>query len=101
EPSVEGMETEFRAEAHGSGTTITTICVPDAMAALQRGDGAAHDALLAEAARRHDAQRFDALMLAQFSMARARDAVRSAYAGPVLTSPHSAVARLKARLAAV
>jgi len=99
EPSVASMEAEFRAEAEGSGATISSIFVPGAMAALQRGDVAAHDALLTEAAQGEDAQGFDALMLAQFSMARARDAVRAVASCPVLTSPHSAVLRIKSRLA--
>jgi aspartate/glutamate racemase len=99
EPSVASMEAEFQAEAEGSGATITSFFVPDAMEALQRGDAAAHDALIAEAAQRPEAQEFDALMLAQFSMARARDAVAAVSACPVLTSPHSAVLRIKARVA--
>ena len=99
EPSVASMETEFRTEADGIGATITTLFVPEAMAALQRGDALAHDALLAEAAQRPEVQEFDALMLAQFSMARARDAVRAVAPCPVLTSPHSAVLRIKARVA--
>lgn len=99
EPSVAGMDAEFGVAAAGSGAKLTTICVPAAMAALQRGDAAAHDALLAEAAQRPEARGFDALLLAQFSMARARDAVQAASRLPVLTSPHSAVRLLKARLA--
>jgi hypothetical protein len=63
------------------------------MAALRRGDAAAHNELLARAAR--EAQGFDVLMLAQFSMAPAREAVQSVVRCPVLTSPESAVARLK------
>jgi Asp/Glu/hydantoin racemase len=98
EPSVASMEAEFRDEAEGSGATITSFYVPEAMAALQRGDASAHDALIAEAAQRPEAQEFDALMLAQFSMARALDAVRAVSACPVLTSPHSAVLRIKARV---
>jgi aspartate/glutamate racemase len=93
--SVAGMEAEFRAQAGASGATIATVCVPDAMAAAQRGDMATHNALLAEAARRSDVQGFDALMLAQFSMAPARDAVQAAVRCPVLTSPGSAVRKLK------
>jgi Asp/Glu/hydantoin racemase len=99
EPSAASMEAEFQGAAEGSGATITTLCVPEAMAALQRGDAATHDALLAEAAQHPEAQDFDALMLGQFSMARARDAVRAVTACPVLTSPHSAVLRIKARIA--
>src|SRR5436305_11246732 len=53
-PSVAGMEDEFRqmAAATGSGASIETICVSEAMAALKAGDGATHDRLLAEAAAR-------------------------------------------------
>jgi len=40
----------------------------------------------------------DVLCLAQFSMARARSAVQSRVAIPVLTSPAAAVARLRATL---
>jgi aspartate/glutamate racemase len=94
-PSVAGMEAEFRAQAGASGATIATVCVPDAMSAAQRGDMTTHNALLAEAAQRPDAQGFDALMLAQFSMAPARDAVQAAVRCPVLTSPASAVRKLK------
>jgi len=50
---------------------------------------------VAAAARRLDAQGFGAVMLAQFSMAPARDAVQAAVRCPVLTSPGSAVRKLK------
>jgi len=98
-PSVAGMKAEFRAQAGTSGATIATICVPDAMAAAQRGDMATHNALLAAAAQRSEAQGFDALMLAQFSMAPACAAVQAVARCPVLTSPASAVRRLKQALA--
>jgi aspartate/glutamate racemase len=94
-PSVAGMEAEFRAQAGAGGATITTACVPDAMASAQRGDIATHNALLAAAAQRTDALDFDALLLAQFSMAPARDAVQGVVRCPVLTSPGSAVRKLK------
>lgn len=97
-PSVASMESEFRADAEGSGATLVSFHVPGALAALQRGDAGLHDALIAEAARAAVAEGLDALMLAQFSMARARDAVRAVVACPVLTSPHSAVLRIKARV---
>jgi aspartate/glutamate racemase len=98
-PSVAGMEAEFRAQAGTSGATIATICVPDAMAAAQHGDMATHNALLAAAAQRPEAQGFDALMLAQFSMAPASAAVQAVARCPVLTRPASAVRRLKQALA--
>jgi aspartate/glutamate racemase len=99
-PSVPGMEAEFRAQAAAGGATLTTVCVAEAMAAARRGDMAQHNALLAEAARAMAAAEYDALMLAQFSMAPAADAVQREVPFPVLTSPASAVRRLKARLEA-
>jgi hypothetical protein len=59
---------------------------------------ATHNALLREAAARSAAQSFDVLMLAQFSMAPAREAVQAVVGCPVLTSPESAVRALRARL---
>jgi hypothetical protein len=70
---------------------------PGALAALDRGDGAGHDRLAAEAAR--DLAECDAIALAQFSLARAAPAVAAATGRPVLTTPHSAVRKLKALLA--
>jgi Asp/Glu/hydantoin racemase len=98
-PSVGGMEEEFRAQAGAGGATLATVCVPEAMAAARRGDQAAHDALLVEAARRPELQDVDALMLAQFSMAPARESVQAVVRCPVLTSPASAVRKLKRLLA--
>ena len=94
-PSVNGMEEEFRAQAGAGGATLVTVCVPEAMAAARRGDQASHDALLAEAAGRPELRDVDALMLAQLSMAPARDAVQSVARCRVLTSPESAVRKLK------
>ncbi len=98
ERSVASMEQEFAelAAAHGLAASIETVCVPDAMTALQSGDGARHNALLAEAVPRLAA--CDAIMLAQFSTSVARDAVSAAVDRPVLTSPDSAVAKLKVLL---
>jgi Asp/Glu/hydantoin racemase len=97
-PSVAGMEAEFRAQAGASGATLATICVPEAMLAAQGGDMATHNALLRAAAQRPEAQGFDVLMLAQFSMAPAQGAVQEVVRCPVLTSPGSAVRALRARL---
>jgi aspartate/glutamate racemase len=72
---------------------IRSVCIPEAMAALEKGDGATHDRLLARAAPRLEG--CDAVMLAQFSTARARDSVAQAVSCPVLTSPDSAVLRLR------
>ena len=83
-------------QAELPGIALESVCVPEAMAALQAGDGARHDALLAAAAPR--LQNCDAIMLAQFSTARAREAVRAAVSCPVLTSPDSAVLAMRKRL---
>ncbi|HTV44344.1 MAG TPA: aspartate/glutamate racemase family protein [Stellaceae bacterium] len=97
-PSVQSMEEEFRAMAlaHGSPATLETYCVPGAMAALKAGDGATHDGLIAAAAPRFDD--CDVVLLAHFSTARAAPAAGAALGHPVLTSPGSAVATLKAIL---
>jgi hypothetical protein len=65
------------------------------MTALQRGDLATHNRLLAEAAA---SMKVDVLMLGQFSMAPAREEVHAAAQCPVLTSPDAAVRRLKTLL---
>ena len=82
-------------QAELPGVALESICVPEAMAALQGGNGAQHDALLAAAAPR--LRSCDAIMLAQFSTARARDAVAAAVPCPVLTSPDSAVLAMRKR----
>jgi hypothetical protein len=94
-PSVASMEEEFRemAEAGGKRAILETYCVPGAMAALKAGNGSEHDRLIA-----HAAPRFadcDAILLAHFSTARAAPAVATALGRPVLTSPGSAVSKLK------
>jgi Asp/Glu/hydantoin racemase len=98
-PSVGSMEDEFRqiAETSGRRAVIETYCVPGAMAALKAGDGAEHNRLLAEAAPRF--ADCDAILLAHFSTARAAPAVTAMIERPVLTSPGSAVAKLKGMIA--
>jgi hypothetical protein len=100
-PSVGSMEGEFRAmaEASGSRATIETYCVPGAMAALRAGDGGEHDRLIAEAAPRF--ADCDAVLLAHFSTSRAAGQVGTVLDRPVLTSPGSAVAKLKAVITGV
>jgi Asp/Glu/Hydantoin racemase len=100
-PSVGSMEGEFRAmaEASGSRATIETYCVPGAMAALRAGDGGEHDRLISEAAPRF--ADCDAVLLAHFSTSRAAGQVGTVLDRPVLTSPGSAVAKLKAVITGV
>jgi Asp/Glu/hydantoin racemase len=94
-PSVASMEDEFRemAEAGGGRARIETYCVPGAIAALKAGNGVEHDRLIAEAAPRF--ADCDAVLLAHFSTSRAAPCVTSVLDRPILTSPGSAVAKLK------
>jgi hypothetical protein len=91
-PSMTG-ELEALARARGVALRITPLFVPGAMQALDAGDGATHDQLIADAAR--PLAGHDATLLAQFSMARAAPAVTAAVGGTVLTSPATAVAKLR------
>jgi len=92
--SIESMAKELKQLA--PHIELETACVPQALAALQAGDPAQHDALLAAVAPKLSG--CDALMLAQFSTARARDAVARMVRCPVLTSPDSAVLAMRKRL---
>ncbi|MGI9424700.1 MAG: aspartate/glutamate racemase family protein [Hyphomicrobiaceae bacterium] len=98
ERSVPSMEDEFRQMTAGAGkaSRIRTVCVPSAMAALQTGNQDGHNKLLAEAA--SELSDCDAVMLAQFSTSVAQPAVSEVLPCPVLTSPDSAVTKLKAML---
>jgi Asp/Glu/hydantoin racemase len=99
-PSLPPMEAEFAAmaAAAGSSAMLETVCTPGAMPALRDGDTETHDRLVVEAAA--GLARCDVLLLAQFSMARARAAVQAKVGTPVLTSPDSAVTLLRSRLGA-
>ncbi|RUV17959.1 arylsulfatase [Mesorhizobium sp. M5C.F.Ca.IN.020.32.2.1] len=94
-PAKESMEQEFREEADRTDPSamITSFFVPGAIDAVRAGDVGTHNRLIAaEAAKLKD---FDAITLAHFSMARARQAVEAATNIPVLTSPDAAVAKLR------
>ncbi|MEO7336655.1 MAG: aspartate/glutamate racemase family protein [Caldimonas sp.] len=94
-PSIAPMRDELVAMARKRGLEIEvrTVWVDHAFAALDRGDLVAHDTAIAEAARRLSG--IDVVLLAQFSMARARALVQQSVAVPVLASPDSAVRRLR------
>ena len=66
------------------------------MAALDRGDRATHDRLVVEASK--DLRECDLIALAQYSMAPVADEVAEATGRPVLTTPDSAVQKLKKML---
>jgi hypothetical protein len=92
-PTLASMPREFP-----DGVALEPALAEGALAALDAGDAAAHDRLAVEAARRF--RGVEAIALAQFSLARAAPAVAAATGLPVLTTPGSAVAKLKRLLAA-
>jgi hypothetical protein len=91
-PTLASMPAEFPAHVR-----TTPMLAPGALEALDRGDAALHDRLVAEAAARI-AGDVDAIALTQFSLARAAPLVRARIAVPVLTTPDSAVHALKKRI---
>jgi Asp/Glu/hydantoin racemase len=94
-PSILSMEKEFAemVEVRGLEASLQSSWVADAMNALRSGDAVKHNRLLAEAAAKLTG--YDALMLAQFSMAQAHADVSAVVDCPVFTSPGSAVVKLK------
>jgi len=85
------MPAEFPA-----GTDLVPCLVEGAMAALDAGDAETHDHLAAEAAQR--LADCDAILLGQFSLARAAPRVSAATGRPVVTTPGSAVRKLRSLL---
>ncbi len=79
------------------GRPVQTKLADGALAALNDGDTATHDRLVAEAAL--EMGDVDAIALAQFSLGRAARAVAAATGKPVLTTPSSAVRKLRRLLA--
>ncbi|MEP7084436.1 MAG: aspartate/glutamate racemase family protein [Betaproteobacteria bacterium] len=98
EASLESIAGELRAmaEARNQSIGLHSRHVTDAMTALGHGDASKHDALIAAAFETwHEARDCDALLLAQFSMARARDAVQARSPMSVLVSTDSAVMAMR------
>ncbi len=95
EPSIPSMTREFEemVEARNATAVIETVCVPEAMTALSAGDHGLHNQLVADAVDQLDDP--DVLMLAQFSTAEARSDVEGRFSKSVLTSPASAVRKLR------
>lgn len=86
-PTLRTMPAEFPA-----GTDVTPLLAEGALAALDGGDIAGHDRAAAQAATAHPC---DLIALAQFSLARAAPVVASATGLPCVTTPHSAVRKLR------
>lgn len=92
-PTLESMPLEF------PGHVALRIGLAEgALTALNAGDPDTHDALIVACARRLVEEGCDLLALAQFSMARARDACEVATGVKVLSTVDSAVSVLRQRL---
>ncbi|MCG8543549.1 MAG: aspartate/glutamate racemase family protein [Alphaproteobacteria bacterium] len=87
-------EIEQRAGEAGKSVTLDPVHVDEAMALLQSGDRARHDALVVEAA--SDLEPCDAILLGQFSMGPTRPLVAERTGRPVLGAPEAAVRKLRA-----
>ncbi len=95
EPSIPSLKAELEqlATDRGIKVRISTRSIPEAIRALQQGRAAEHDSLIAAVAAEY--RKCDALVLGQFSMARAASGIPAAPGRKVFTSPQSAVNRLK------
>ncbi len=92
-PAARSLADEFMAMlGPGTDVILESALASGAMEALAAGDAEGHDERVVAAAR--TVAGCDAIMLGQFSMARARDAVARDVAKPVLSSPDSAVRAL-------
>jgi Asp/Glu/Hydantoin racemase len=90
-PTLDSMPPEFAAAA--PGITLVPKLAEGALAALDRGDAAAHDRAAVDAAMA--LRTCDAIALGQFSLARAAQAIGVATGRRVLTTPDAAVNKLK------
>jgi hypothetical protein len=90
-PTLASMPAEFPASVE-----LVPKLVEGALAALDRGDRAEHDRLVVEASK--DLRDCEVITLAQYSMAPAAGLVAEVTGRPVLTTPDSAVAKLKKML---
>ncbi|MEY9183293.1 Asp/Glu/hydantoin racemase [Bradyrhizobium sp. USDA 326] len=86
-PTLASMPSEFPASVQ-----IMPKLAEGALAALDRGDRATHDRLIAEASR--DLRDCDVIALAQFSIAATAPLVAEATGRPIVTTPDSAVDKL-------
>jgi Asp/Glu/hydantoin racemase len=99
-PSIPALKRELEqmARQRNLQLEITTQTIPAALTALHAGLAGEHDRLIARASEELDG--CDALILGQFSMASAAGLIPERAGRKVLTSPVSAVMRLKSLFAA-
>jgi hypothetical protein len=92
-PTLKSMPAEFPKDVR-----VRPTLADGALEALNRGNASAHDALAVKAAM--TLKDCDVIALAQFSLARVAPAISAATGKPVLTTPESAVRKMKTLLAA-
>ena len=94
-PSMPALRAELEdlARSRDMKLSIKACAIPSALAALHEGQPDEHDRLIADAAA--SMEDCDALILGQFSMASAAECIPQKSGRKVLTSPASAVMRLK------
>ena len=94
-PSAAPMADEFEemAAALSTDASLTPIFVPEALNHLKSGDAETHNQLIGEAAR--TCFDYDTILLAQFSMSEAKKTAERLTTVPILTSPDTAVHKLK------
>ena len=94
-PSLAALSSELAAMASAKQQEIevTAILAEGALAALKRGDGAAHDRAVLSAC--ENLTGYDAVILGQFSLARAAGPLARIISCPVITTPDSAVHGLR------
>jgi maleate cis-trans isomerase len=88
-PTLKSMPQEFP-----KNVQVRPMLAEGALEALNRGNASAHDALAVKAAM--TLKDCDVIALAQFSLARVAPAIAAATGKPVLTTPESAVRKMKA-----
>jgi Asp/Glu/hydantoin racemase len=95
-PAAPAAAAQLQAGARTRGMSVQVIqsIAEGAFAIGNSGDAATHDRMVVEAAERI-AEHVDVICLAQVSMALTRGAVQAKVKVPVLTSPATAVARLR------
>jgi Asp/Glu/hydantoin racemase len=98
-PSMPALRAELEdlARSRNVKLSLKACAIPSALAALHEGQAEEHDRLIADAAAAMED--CDALILGQFSMASAAECIPERRSRKVLTSPASAVMRLKKVLA--
>jgi len=98
-PAVAGMEQEFNDEANArsSKATVRSVFAEGARDAVERGDIKAHNQIICDTVSRvKDA---DVILLAHFSMATAASDASKVTDIPVLSSPETAVVKIKSLIA--